>query len=118
MNSNETHKSTQSNSPNGGNGNETSKRHSYRLLGESGLVEDEKGNIYNASDIDDFDDSEQRPSPETIAAQLFPPSSGKPKHPDWAAIYDPRYCGPSREAYIDEMERRYNNDQSDITRKS
>ena len=27
--------------------------------------------------------------------------------PDWAAIYDPRYCGPSREAYIEEMTRQY-----------
>ena len=57
----------------------SSDKHKYRLLGESGLVEDEEGNIYDASD----------------------------QMPDWAAIYDPRYCGPSREAYIEEMTREY-----------
>ena len=33
----------------------TPDKHRYRLLGESGLVEDEDGNIYSASEIDDSD---------------------------------------------------------------
>ena len=78
----------------------------YRLLGESGLVEDEEGNIYDASDIDDSD-REDWMSSEEITATLFPSKPAKDQMPDWAAIYDPRYCGPSREAYIEEMTREY-----------
>lgn len=78
----------------------------YRLLGESGLVEDEDGNIYSAYEIDDSD-SEDWMSSEEITATLFPSKPAKDQMPDWAAIYDPRYCGPSREAYIEEMTREY-----------
>lgn len=78
----------------------------YRLLGESGLVEDEDGNIYSASEIDDSGNG-GRLSSEEITATLFPSKPAKDQMPDWAAIYDPRYCGPSREAYIEEMTREY-----------
>ena len=84
----------------------SSNKHKYRLLGESGLVEDEEGNIYDASDIDDSD-REDWMSNEVITATLFPSKPAKDQMPDWAAIYDPRYCGPSREAYIEEMTREY-----------
>lgn len=84
----------------------SSNKHKYRLLGESGLVEDEEGNIYDASDIDDSD-REDRMSSAEITATLFPSKPAKDQMPDWAAIYDPRYCGPSREAYIEEMTREY-----------
>ena len=84
----------------------SSNKHKYRLLGESGLVEDEEGNIYDASDIDDSD-REDWMSSEEITATLFPSKPAKDQMPDWAAIYDPRYCGPSREAYIEEMTREY-----------
>ena len=84
----------------------SSDKHKYRLLGESGLVEDEEGNIYDASDIDDSD-REDWMSSEEITATLFPSKPAKDQMPDWAAIYDPRYCGPSREAYIEEMTREY-----------
>ena len=84
----------------------TPDKHRYRLLGESGLVEDEEGNIYDASDIDDSD-REDWMSSEEITATLFPSKPAKDQMPDWAAIYDPRYCGPSREAYIEEMTREY-----------
>ncbi len=78
----------------------------FRSLGESGLVEDEEGNVYSASD---FLDPSEREKLADVANSFFPPAddSSKPKMPDWAAIYDPRYCGPSREAYIEEMTRQY-----------
>lgn len=78
----------------------------FRPLGESGLVEDEDGNVYSASD---FLDPSEREQLADVANSFFPPAndSSKPKMPDWAAIYDPRYCGPSREAYIEEMTRQY-----------
>lgn len=85
---------------------ESSHKRRYRLLGESGLVEDEEGNIYDASEIDDSD-REDWMSSEEITATLFPSKPAKDQMPDWAAIYDPRYCGPSREAYIEEMTREY-----------
>ena len=77
--------------------------HTYHLLGESGLVEDEEGNIYNASDIYGIQELDTTPT-SNLFTDLIKPSP----MPDWAAIYDPRYCGPSREAYIDEMTKRYN----------
>ena len=78
----------------------------FRSLGESGLVEDEEGNVYSASD---FLDPSEREQLADVANSFFPPAndSSTPKMPDWAAIYDPRYCGPSREAYIEEMTRQY-----------
>ena len=78
----------------------------FRSLGESGLVEDEEGNVYSASD---FLDPSEREQLTDVANSFFPPAddSSTPKMPDWAAIYDPRYCGPSREAYIEEMTRQY-----------
>lgn len=78
----------------------------FRSLGESGLVEDEDGNVYSASD---FLDPSEREQLADVANSFFPPAddSSTPKMPDWAAIYDPRYCGPSREAYIEEMTRQY-----------
>ena len=78
----------------------------FRPLGESGLVEDEEGNVYSASD---FLDPSEREKLADVANSFFTHAndSSKPKMPDWAAIYDPRYCGPSREAYIEEMTRQY-----------
>ena len=77
----------------------------YRLLGESGLVEDEEGNVFSASEFLDPSEREQLAVSDTFYAS--PPDAGTEKMPDWAAIYDPRYCGPSREAYIEEMTRKY-----------
>ena len=87
-------------------GSESSLPPGFRSLGESGLVEDEDGNVYSASD---FLDPSEREQLADVANSFFPPAddSSTPKMPDWAAIYDPRYCGPSREAYIEEMTRQY-----------
>ncbi len=80
------------------------------MLGESGLVEDEEGNILDASDLSDPYSLSHQPASgitsEEISARLFTPSK-KNKQPDWVAMYDPRYCGPSLEAYVEEMEKKY-----------
>ena len=52
-------------------------------------------------------------SSEKITTTLFPSKPAKDQMPDWAAIYDPRYCGPSREAYIEEMTREYRRGNTD-----
>ena len=114
MNTNDIHKAEDTNiSLIGEETSEVPKEHNYRVLGESGLVEDEEGNLYNASDLSDIYSLTKPESSTTTASQSASHSfftNKKPKQPDWYAIYDPRYCGPSRETYIEEMERRYNTD--------
>ncbi|MBR5686487.1 MAG: WG repeat-containing protein [Prevotella sp.] len=84
----------------------------YRVLGESGLVEDEEGNILSASEIDGFEESEKR-THDTELSAAFTESSfvsaldDKANPAYWYYYYDPRYCGPSREAYMEEMARRH-----------
>ena len=114
MSPNDTHKPDKTNVPSiNEETSDTPNEHTYRLLGESGLVEDEEGNLYNASDLTDVysltkPEPDTSPSTQSDSSSFF--TSKKPKQPDWYAIYDPRYCGPSREAYVEEMERRYNTD--------
>lgn len=84
----------------------------YRLLGESGLVEDEEGNVFSASEIDDSDESD-KPAASRDASALLGNFSfvsalddkANPAH--WYYDYDPRYCGPSREEYMEKMARQY-----------
>lgn len=94
---------------------DTQKGHSYRLLGESGLVEDEEGNIYSASEVDDTREPEdpemtrrmdafrERVVKNTFVSQLD--DKGNPAY--WYHHYDERFCGPDREAYMEEMARKY-----------
>jgi len=93
------------------NASSNSSRPKYRLLGESGLVEDDEGNVFSASETDDSEGGDVLSSSE-ISSRLFPAKPENDKMPDWAAIYDPRYCGPSREAYIEEMEHQYKSRQA------
>lgn len=89
----------------------------YKLLGESGLVEDEDGNIISASEIDDEEDeteeeqaSEGKPTPlfDAFKKNSFVSSLDDKTNPaHWYYDYDPRYCGPSREEYMERMARRY-----------
>ena len=65
----------------------------YKFLGESGLVEDEDGNIFSASEIDINDEEPVRKTED----------KSDPEY--WYYEYDPRYCGPSREAYMERMAR-------------
>ena len=114
MMTDDTHKGEQpNNSPYNGNTYVAPDGHTYRLLGESGLVEDEDGEMYSASEIcGEEEQSEKSASVSNSSSHTTSPSvfSPKPTHPDWYAMYDPRYCGPSLEDWINEMEKRYNND--------
>lgn len=91
---------------------DSSKKTKYRVLGESGLVEDEDGNIISASEIEDYDESE-KPAGDIKLPASFTNSSfvsslddkANPAH--WYYNYDPRYCGPSREEYMEKMARKY-----------
>ena len=83
----------------------------YKVLGESGLVEDEEGNIYSANEI--FPCKEKKESKKTATSALFSRNSFvselddkcNPAH--WYYDYDPRYCGPDREKWMEEMARKH-----------
>ena len=84
----------------------TANGHTYRLLGASGLVEDEDGEIYNASDLSDPYSQPKEPTPSKSAFTDFGVSSvlnDKTNPAYWYYDYDPRYCGPSREEYMEKM---------------
>ena len=114
MKTDDTHKGEHPNhSPADGNTFVGPDGHTYRLLGESGLVEDEEGDIYSTSEIFGYEDEDEKSASGSTSSSHSTSSSffsSKPTHPDWYAMYDPRYCGPSREDWINEMEKRYNND--------
>ena len=81
----------------------------YKFLGESGLVEDEDGNIFSASEID------------TNYEEPVRKTEDKSDPEYWYYEYNPRYCGPSREAYMERMARahaRFAKDNKETTEKS
>ena len=87
---------------------EESQKPMYKLLGESGLVEDEEGNIYSANEV--YGDTEQTtPTDPNSAFNAFKNTSfvasldDKSNPAYWYYDYDPRYCGPDREAWAEEM---------------
>ena len=65
----------------------------YRVLGESGLVEDEEGNILSASEVNI---NYEKPVRKTE-------DKSDPEY--WYYEYNPRYCGSSREAFMEKMAR-------------
>ena len=79
----------------------------YKVLGESGLVEDEEGNVYSADEI--FPRRDTKEIKKTSTSALFSRNSFvselddkcNPAH--WYYDYDPRYCGPDREKWMEEM---------------
>ena len=83
----------------------------YRVLGASGLVVDEDGEILSASEKDAIFGRE--PVDDGVLKKTvskFPVISeleDKSNPAYWYHYYDPRYCGPSREDYIEKMARRY-----------
>ncbi|MBR2250115.1 MAG: WG repeat-containing protein [Prevotella sp.] len=85
----------------------------YRLLGESGLVEDEDGNFLDVSDLERHDrqsgtdEGEKVRFDEFIKTTFVSELDDKSNPAYWYFYYDPRYCGPSREAYANEMASRY-----------
>ena len=112
MKDDDTYNDTKTNDPaTGGNGTDSTKASGYRLLGESGLVEDEDGNIYSASEIDDYDEQQKQESySPTSAFRNFGVSSvldDKANPAYWYYYYDERYCGPDREAYMEKMALQY-----------
>ena len=95
------------------NGNASDSTHSpkYRVLGESGLVEDEDGDVYSASEVDESPQlRESTKSYDTSAYRGFGVSSvldDKTNPAYWYYYYDERFCGPSREEYMEKMATKY-----------
>lgn len=83
----------------------------YKMLGESGLVEDEEGNVFSADEIygddDTTHDGKVTPPAAFTKSSFVSALDDKANPAYWYYYYDPRYCGPSREAYMEEMARRY-----------
>ena len=83
----------------------------YRVLGESGLVEDKEGNIYSAQEI--FPTEQPKEVKKTATFSAFSRNSFvselddkcNPAH--WYYDYDPRYCGPDREKWMEEMAQKH-----------
>lgn len=88
--------------------NDTPRKPAYKYLGESGLVEDEEGNIFSASELAD-DEAASEPSAGTplLENSFVTELDDKANPAYWYYYYDPRYCGPSREAYMEKMARRH-----------
>lgn len=83
----------------------------YRALGASGLIEDEDGNILSASEMNElFPEEKPAGSSHTSAFRGFGVSSAlddKANPAYWYYYYDERYCGPSREDYMEKMATKY-----------
>ena len=79
-------------------------REKYHGLGESGILVDEDGNWVDEP-WEGNEEVTQTPSTATIAPPSFDTDKSDPAY--WAFYYDPRYCGPSREAYIERMAKQY-----------
>lgn len=114
MKSNERHETRKASVPTSGNSSTGKpKEPVYRLLGESGLVEDEEGNIYRASEINGKSEPEKskESSKRDLAKEFdfFPELEDKTNPDYWHYYYDPRYCGPDPEAYMNRMARIYRN---------
>lgn len=83
----------------------------YKVLGESGLVEDEEGNVYSAHEI--FPTKEQKEVKKTSGTAVFMRNSFVTELDDkcnpayWYYEYDARYCGPDREKWMEMMAEKY-----------
>ena len=77
----------------------------YRCLGASGLWEDEDGNLYNSSEIEDeVPASAPKKTSERRRSFGFVSELDDKTNPAyWFYYYDPRYCGPDREDYMERM---------------
>ena len=89
--------------------NEEQKEPVYKVLGESGLVEDEEGNIYSVDEI--FPRKEQRKPitfPDFQRNSFVSELDNKCNPAYWHDHYDPRYCGGlSVEEWMDKMAEQY-----------
>ena len=112
MNTDDTHNAANPNNPaSDENNTDSANTPKYRVLGESGMVEDEDGNMYSVTEIygppEPVDTSSLFTSQSKFAGTSMYENKTSPAY--WDYIYDPRYCGPSRSAYVEEMVRRYSN---------
>ncbi len=80
----------------------------YHMLGESGLMEDEDGNIVSPAEAYGIEEVKFPTDPNSVF-NAFKKSSFVSQLDDksnpayWYYDYDPRYCGPDREAWAEEM---------------
>ena len=97
------------------NDEQPQKKPTYTVLGESGLAIDEDGEFISASEIDWLEnhpeaDRQEVKNVSSSSIKSFGVSSildDKANPTYWYYYYDPRYCGPSREAYMEKMARQY-----------
>ena len=74
------------------------------MLGESGLWEDEEGNLYSSSELEDYEPTDPAIQ-ENISERLknvgvLADLDDKTNPSYWHFYYDPRYCGPDPEAWM------------------
>lgn len=89
------------------NTDERPKTPTYRMLGESGLWEDEEGNLYSSSELEGYEPMDpairknisERLKNFGVLADL----DDKTNPSYWYFHYDPRYCGPDHEAWMEKM---------------
>ena len=80
----------------------------YKVLGESGLVEDEDGEIFDINDIfPPSDNLHEIPSERLKGFGVSSVLDDKANPAYWYYIYDERYCGESREEYCEKMAAQY-----------
>ena len=93
---------------NDGSKTEEKKTPDYHMLGESGLMEDEDGNIVSPAEAYGIEEVKFPTDPNSVFS-AFKKSSFVSQLDDksnpayWYYDYDPRYCGPDREAWAEEM---------------
>lgn len=91
-------------------GSKTEKKiiHDYHMLGESGLMEDEDGNIVSPAEAYGIEEVKFPTDPNSVFSAFRKSSfvsqlDDKSNPAYWYYDYDPRYCGPDREAWAEEM---------------
>lgn len=95
-------------------GSKTEKKiiHDYHMLGESGLMEDEDGNIVSPAEAYGIEEVKFPTDPNSVFSAFRKSSfvsqlDDKSNPAYWYYDYDPRYCGPDREAWAEEMALRH-----------
>ncbi|MBR5564102.1 MAG: WG repeat-containing protein [Bacteroidales bacterium] len=86
---------------------EENKKPTYRMLGESGLWADEEGNMYSPSELGfskPVDPAfQQKISNRFNDFGVLADLNDKTNPSYWHFYYDPRYCGPDPEAWMEKM---------------
>lgn len=112
-----TDETNNANNPAAGKNKKSKKESRYTVLGESGMLMDEDGNMIDPSEIEE-DDFYYQPAKKPELPDSFKKSSfvsvldDKSNPAYWYHYYDPRYNGPSREEYMERMARKYRHDAS------